>query len=337
MGKSYTLCMSEETGGTPIEAIKFDAAKAKANFEASLKKDFDTQPAEKAFQKEKKDESENRERDRMLSAIAEIIDLPEGEERNQKIDELVNSRLEELTAVTEPRKFIIVSKPVKGFLHPESEVSRSLIVDPFKVDDPDIYKDLIESFQEFKRSPAWEARTLREVAPFAIQRAIGKYFGNHFPTGNAEKVNRAFYMDRSDAFSEPFSIRELKGKNFAVCAEKSSVTQNLLAFLGYESELVATTKARLNSPEQDDQDGHMYNIISRGENHQIFDPTNPVLVKDENGSVRSVFPALYSIDEEKYQELMGGGQVQIVHNDRVFSEGKYINGPDKVRIYGGPK
>lgn len=46
--------MDDEIGGIPKEAIDFDAAKEKANFEAKVQKDYFRQPAESAFNPDKK-------------------------------------------------------------------------------------------------------------------------------------------------------------------------------------------------------------------------------------------------------------------------------------------
>lgn len=204
------------------------------------------------------------------------------------------------------------------------------------VDDPEIYKLLLDSFKEFKDSQNWQGRSLREITPYAILRTIGNYFGNYFSTTNTESLNRAFYWDRGSADSEDVHLNELKGKEFAVCAEKAATAQNLLSFLGYESVLIASTKCRLNTSEQDDQGGHMYEVVTSGENYLIFDPTNPTLVEKEDGGTYTIVPAFYPLGQMEYKVLMSGGQVEVIHNDATWDGQKINKGPDQKRIYGGP-
>lgn len=275
-------------------------------------------------------------RDQVLSQVDDLLKIEDETERKAITSEFIDDRLKLLADSTVPREFSIMARPRKGFLHPDGGIRRNFLVDPFHIDDPEIYRQLIGTFEEFKTNPNWQSKTLREIAPYAVLRTIGNYFGNHWGTDNTENNNRTFYMDHSGAESDDFHLNEFKGKGIAVCAEKAATAQNLLSFLGYESELVASSKCRLESPDKDDQGGHMYNVITSGENHLIFDPTNPILVKKDDDSVHTVMPAFYPIDQEGYKRLMGGGQVEITHNDGTWDGQQSHKGPDQKRIYGGP-
>lgn len=275
-------------------------------------------------------------RDEVLARIGGLLQIENDVEREEKTSDFIQERLKLLTTATMPKEFSLISAPRKGFLHPESRIRRNGMMDPFKVDDHEVYRLLLETFKEFKDNQNWQGKSLREIAPYAVLRLIGNYFGNHYATTSTENNNREFYVDRMNADSEDIHLNELKGKGFAVCAEKAVVAQNLLSFLGYESELVASTKCRLESPEKDDQGGHMYTVITSGENHLIFDPANPILIKKEDGGIQSVHPAFYSLDQEKYRALMSGGQVEVTHNDETWDGQKTVLGPDQRRIYGGP-
>lgn len=274
-------------------------------------------------------------RDQVLTKVDDVLKVADAGERVEKTSEFVEDRLRQLTETTVPREFSVISPPRKGFLHPESPVRRNFLVDPFRVDDPEVYRLLIATFDEFRSSPDWQGKTLREIAPYAVLRTIGNYFGNHWGTEETEAANRRFYIDRLTADSDDIHLADLKGKGFAVCAEKAAVAQNLLSFLGYESELVASTSCRLVSQDEVDQSGHIYNVITSGENHLIFDPTNPIVVENNEGKVYTVMPAFYPIDQESYQRLMLGGQVEVTHNDGKWDGEKMVKGADTKRIYGG--
>jgi hypothetical protein len=275
-------------------------------------------------------------RDGVLSQVEGALQIQDEQERSNAIEKLVDDRLKLLKEYSVKREFSLLSPPRKGYLHPESGVRRTFLVEPFRVDDSDVFNMLIDTFQEFKTNPGWKGRTMREIAPNAVQRTIGKYFGNHYATTSTEGRNREFYMDRSGSETDDIALVELKGKGIAVCAEKAAVAQNLLSFLGYESELVASSNCRLNTPDQDDATGHMFNIISSEDRHFIYDPANPVLDKKDDGAIHSVRPAFYPISNEQYKQLMKGGQIEVTHNDGVWDGQESHKGPDQKRIYGGP-
>ena len=277
-------------------------------------------------------------RDQVLSKIDDLLQIKNATEKTGRTNEFIEDRLKHLTESAVPANFSLISSSRKGFLHPDSGIRRNFMVDPFHVDDPQIYNQLVDTIGEIKEHPNWEGKTLREIAPYAILRTIGNYFGNHWSTESTENNNQVFYLDRSGVDSEDIHLSELKGRGFAVCAEKAAVAQNLLSFIGYESDLVASTTCRLNSPENDDQSGHMYNVITSGDRYFIFDPANPILItKDDGGGVHTSMPATYPIDQEGYKRLMSGGQVEVTHNDARLDGMQSIKGPDQKRIYGGPR
>lgn len=274
-------------------------------------------------------------RDEVLSQIDELLKIEDEKERYEKTSKFVSDRLKLLTESSTPREFSAHSQPRKGFLHPESKVEINAIVDPIMIDDPAIYTLLIDTFARYKRSPGWQDKSLRELTPETVLTVINSYFGNDWSDGETAEIRKRFYLDRSGLDSEPLHLNELKGKGFGSCAEKAATAQNLISFLGFQSELVTSSKCRLISEEADDPDGHLYNVITSGNSYLIFDPTNPRFIWSSPNNVHSIRPAFYRIDSEQYKSLMDGGQVKVTHNDFNMEGSEAVLGQDQVRIYGG--
>lgn len=277
-------------------------------------------------------------RDQLLSDIESIVSEVDSTKREEQTSQFIDKRMNELIGSCKPRVLSLVTGSVyKGFIHPETRIMRNFMVDAVRINDPELYKVLLESFRHFKENPAWQNRSMREIAQHALVRTLGTYFGNYFGTDGVEARNREFYLDHSDMESEDIPISDFRGKSIGVCAEKAAVAQNLLTFMGYDSELVMSTNNRLNSPDVDDKDGHAYNVISSDRGRFIHDPTNPVIVDNTDGSLRTVLPSNYPISEEQYQGLIKGGQVEVVHNDLTWDGSVYQKQEEVKRIYGGPK
>jgi hypothetical protein len=275
-------------------------------------------------------------RDQVLSKIDNLLKIENPEQREQESSKFIDERLESLTRNSSPKEISLFSPAYKGFIHPESTIVRSFLVDPFCVDDKEIYVSLLDSFAEFKRLPNWQEKSLREIVSSAVIRAIGNYFGNYWDTNTSDSENKSFYMNHIASDSTKISLNEFKGKRFAVCAEKAAVAQNLLSFLGYDVELIASTKCKFSSSDQD-RDGHMYNLVSNESSHLIFDPANPSMVEDKDGNAVSFIAAGNKISEEDYQKLRTGGQVEVVHYEfKRLENGDIIKGSENKVTYGGP-
>lgn len=287
-----------------------------------------------------KEQNEVSTRDKILSEIESIISEKDETLRAERIDDFVNKRVAELTASSKIRTLTFangVGTIEEGFIHPDTIIQRQVFVDGLKINDNEVYKVLIESFRQFKTEPGWASKSIREIAQQAITRTLGVYFGNYTSTKNSEMLNRKFYSEHASSSSDSISVSEFKGRAMAVCAEKAPTAENLLTFMGYDSELFMSTNNRLNSPDIDEENGHLFLVVSNENGHFVYDPTNPVVVSNSDGSFYNTFPANYGISDEQYKSLKDGGQVSVTHTDLIWNGTAYQNKESDVRIYGGPK
>ena len=277
-------------------------------------------------------------RDKILAEIERIVTIDDDEKRVKAEESFIKQRVTELTTDSKPTTLSLVSGSVyRGFIHPETRIMRNFLVDAVRIDDQEIYRTLLESFRQFRDNPSWQNKSMREIASHALIRTLGDYFGNHYSTSSTEEKNRQFYWDHGSVGSKDISIAEFKGKRMGVCTEKVSVAQNLLTFMGYDSEFVISTNNRLDASETDDRGGHAYILITSDKGHFIHDPTNPIMVEKEDGTVHAVLPSNYPIVEEQYQSLVKGGQVEVTHTDLIWDGKSYQRKESVKRTYVGPK
>lgn len=268
---------------------------------------------------------------KILAELEPLIGASETEQRDY-----IKKRLAVLSENAETGEMSHVGHGIhKGFLGPEMKIRRNMIVDPFVVDDPDLYADLFKTVREFKEAEGWKERSLREIVPSAVQWTLSKYFGNVAAGSNTEMQNREFYLDHSSVDSSSVSAKELKGKGFAVCAEKAAAAQNLLAFVGMESDLIASSGCRI--PVEAEEDAHYYILIHGPKREMIYDPTNPRMTLDKDGRITNYSPAMYPVTQEQAQQLVSGGSITIEHtDDKINADGQQVQVKSN-RQYTGPK
>ena len=222
----------------------------------------------------------------------------------------------------------------KGFLGPQMEVRRNMIVDPIIIDDFNLYETLLDVVNTFKSDERWKDKSLREIIPNAIQWTLTKYFGNAVAYEDTEQENRDFYMNHISAESSAISISEFKEKGFAVCAEKAAVAQNLLAFVGLESDLIASAKCKL--PAESKESAHYYIVLHGPKGEMIYDPANHKLFLDSKNRLLSYGPAFYGLTQEQLGKLMAGESMEIDHTDTIKHDDSHLEEVTHKRIYAGP-
>lgn len=241
----------------------------------------------------------------------------------------VNVRLEELVKGIEPRRISPNTPSYDGFLHPDTEVRRSILVDGIKINDPEFYVSLLRTVTEFKK--IYSGRGINEIIIAAIQYTIGRYYGNFLGEGDTDNRNRLFYMDKSSASSDGIDMKEQKDARMAVCVENAASAQNLLAFVGAKTTLVFSDCAII----PDSTEGHAYNIIEIDTGTYIYDPTNPRTVYNKTGQ-DSYLPALYKLKPESITALRDGQSITVSHTDyELNTQGKLEPKQITSRTYAG--
>jgi hypothetical protein len=221
-----------------------------------------------------------------------------------------------------------------GYIYPETTIVRSFLVDPLRIDDPDIYTSLLRVFREFKSSEGWQNLPIRSYYLNAIQYTVGRYFGNFVGDSHTENRNRSMYTDHTESESPAISVSEFKGKQSAVCAEKAPVAQNLLVFSGATSRLVASSTCKI--PADAEPSAHYFNIVSTDKGHFIFDPTNPSVLLGADKRIESVAPSVHKISNAQFISLISGGEVEVTHLEGARDSVGQIEKTEQKWIYAGP-
>ncbi len=205
-----------------------------------------------------------------------------------------------------------------GAIKPDTEIKRSEGIVGFCIDDPEIYNNLLDNIREIQMLEGYKQHALRKIIPMVILYTVIKYFGNTSISAKDLVRNEETYSEATDFFEDPNPIHltELKGKNFAVCAEKAALTQNLAAFLGLDPEIIFGECIPDMADESVNLDLHVYNLFQIENRKYLFDPANPHLYRDLDGHIVTYEPAIYRLTDEQVQELeKKGGKVSIVRCD----------------------
>lgn len=267
--------------------------------------------------------------------LAEIEQVLESKDP-AKQEAFIKDRVAELQAKSEPRTVQLMGRAmIDGFLHPETNIKRSMIYDSLRIDDPELYAGIFAKLEQIRGTPGYEKKSLREIMPLAVQLTIVDYFGNMESTDETNKKNSRFYVNESSVDSEYLSVSRFKKAGIAVCAEKASAAQNLTTFAGLESTLIFSEESQMG--DEMPEGGHGYNVLRTPRGIAIYDPANSVLIFDEQKNIVSVQPAMYPITEDQFRSLREGGKVDVEHKNLVYADGKYQLTPAQKRTYAGPR
>lgn len=270
----------------------------------------------------------------ILARLRIIMDIEDPEEQEKEMRKFIKERLKELEREIPQEQdtlSLLINRAEGQFIHPETEIKRSWMVDGFKVNDPEIYITLLHNCRRFYN--LWNKPNLRTVIGHSIIHALGEYFGNYIGTQTTESRNVKFYQDHTTLDSEPVNLSELKGKEIAVCAEKAAVAHNYLKFLGMNSHIIFSSKCIL---EGSTESAHAYIILATENGHFIFDPTNPILVEDSKGKINSISPAFYKISKGDYNHLLkrDDHKIRVNHINLIKDNSEYVPKDPQTRIYG---
>ena len=238
------------------------------------------------------------------NSLIPLLDLPEGEYLTS-IGGFVQKRLTELES--SPRTVQMLDGlhgNYQGFLHSDVEVNPAVFGAGFKIDDPAIYRDLftrLRYFQDvFKATAVGDDKDYEKAVFHAIQYALQDYFGNVVPSDAGMKRREQMVwrgavhaVGEEDQAYEPASIAEFK--DIALCAERAAVANNMLQLLGFEPVMVS---GKLEREDDTEPELHSFLVIRNCEGREmIYDPSNPIIVLNQEDKAAQMGPALYGTED----------------------------------------
>lgn len=135
---------------------------------------------------------------------------------------------------------------------------------------------------------------------------------NYFYSSNARNESRRKVYAESCVKDEEGAIigtklSSLKGRNVAVCSEKSIAAFIILDYL-YKKGKISRKPSLIGSTLNDES--HVFIIINREQDdyptrHLLYDIENPTLVEDGNGN-KNNFIGIYSLTDEQYKDVISG-------------------------------
>ncbi len=259
---------------------------------------------------------------RMREAVFGLLAL-DGEEFEVASQEFIDSRLTELTEKALPTSISgFQDMPHEGFIHPETEIFPRAQGTGFKVDDPEIYRGLLDFMKKFSDKGVFDKlpddRRFRAIGLYALEYFSLEYFAR---TGTHEERHRLreemmshgqFLIgdDEDEETVDAYSISDIRP--IGACAEKAAVAQNCLAILGFDTRYAI---GRLEI-EGKDEELHAFNLLADREGKiVIYDPTNPLITEKPEGS-KTAKPALY----KGGNQLLEGEPVSVNHIDLAPSD-----------------
>ncbi len=191
----------------------------------------------------------------------------------------------------------ITKSKYDDFISPETECYASPIMcNPIHLDDKEMYVDFIS---EYKKTENVNISNVGQNI-LLVQNYIEEYFGSGRDEMKRRELNSSFLSGGGD-----HSIKEYKGKNVAVCFERSTVAHNLLHLLGSQSSLIM-------------RGGHAYLLVKGKNSYVLYDPNNLTKVTNKTNNTIFYSPSLMILDDNTYNDLVYSDK-QITFNDNFLS------------------
>lgn len=264
--------------------------------------------------------------ERIRPSLQNILDCRDKTRYAQLRDVFVQTRLKELIKKAKPilleaQRFGLY----EGFQHPDSviHITQDTRIPGFKVNDQEIYKQLID-----------EVRVHKSI-PQAVQIVIDQYFNIDHRSRDAKRSERRAITYGKRKPETPLSIKEVANAHVAMCAEKSAVAQNLITFFGTRSWMVDSYASITRRDGVIDTGQHIYNIIEIPQTGLIiYDASHPFEITNENGEIIQTLPAQFPITQKQFAELQNGEPVHLQHKEER-RKNNTVEIIQREYIYGG--
>jgi len=264
-----------------------------------------------------------------ISSFKELMEKINSFTTDEEIEEFVRKRIDYLEFNSQKRKISNFSKEKlgmatgsinDGYITMDSEIVSSLLVDPFYIDDINIYTNFIKYIK---------GKDLSNVLYIFYQ--LTDFTEGLFGFNKDQNLRETIYLKKQMS-GEKVSIKDFYHNDSALCSERSAVVQNLAEFCGIKSYMMF---GKLINEEGNKEEDHAYNIFEASDGTLIlYDVTNPVNLNID-GEIRHA-PAFSIIGKEDINNLeeidfdldfiarINRGELHEVEKTRKYVTSNYI-------------
>lgn len=208
-------------------------------------------------------------------------------------------RVEQLSAEDPKKPIGAAYGGTDQFISPETGMILSGLFDkPYHLDDPRVYDVAFPRVREFYNKFQGKVSDEKAYVTAVIHGANyaqAEYFGSVVGDAANRGLVTADNVSDEGIDQEDASIADFKQS--AQCQERAGIVHNTLHMFGVKSELITGDLASEQQNGTHASEPHAFLVIDGSEGQQyIFDPTNPIIVRDESGKITSFKPALYPLD-----------------------------------------
>jgi|GEM_PF-2338790 len=219
----------------------------------------------------------------------------------------IDARVDELSPLASETTVGAAHGGTSKFIGPNTlMLGASLFSKGYYLDDNEAYEPAVGYTRSIYNSASARMAPARAYV-FSALRGVNYgqaiYFDSIIGNPNASSRVSADIIDDDLPESEA-SIRDFK--YVAMCQERAGVAHNSLLILGIRSRLERGTISVVNEDGSIDSESHAFLTVERDDGSRyIFDPTNPIMTRNEDGLISDIKPALYKIDSPHTTTITG--------------------------------
>ncbi|MDB5168647.1 MAG: hypothetical protein JWO41_3 [Candidatus Saccharibacteria bacterium] len=245
--------------------------------------------------------------ERLQASMADILPLFEldAETGAAAFHDYITQKSTELAVEDGGKTISAGSGGTDTFIGPETNLLIGTMYRDFRMDDPKAYEASLsfikQQFNDLKDKMPHDRAYMNAVIAGATVGQVD-YFGS--VGGSAEKMAKISADLISEDVAPYVSISEYG--QAAMCNQRSAVVHNTLHLFGVGSRLELGNLGTINPDGSVTQEQHAFLTIQNSKGQRvIFDPTNPIAYRNEEGVATWVKPALYPVklDEEGRQRV----------------------------------
>lgn len=180
-----------------------------------------------------------------------------------------------------------------------------------------------------------------ELLTYINNKVIDYFYGSNTKDISRKDAYADSYVVDDEGMIIGTKLSSLKGRNVALCSEKSIAAFIILDNLYKKGKLTRKPSMVLSTlaTEQTRNEPHAFILIEREQDdyptrHLLYDIENPTLVEDVNGN-KNNFIGLYSLTDEQHKNIISGTECVPTSLFELLQSGWTDVGPK--RIYGSVK
>ncbi len=255
-----------------------------------------------------------------MTEVQPLLESPNGAEASEAAADYAAERAVELSTEDSNKPIDRDAGGTDRFIGPEAPLSMATLGNAYHMDDPSAYEaafaGIRSTYAQLREKMPPEQAYLNAVIA-GVNHGQAYYFRSYLGQDKSRFAASLDIIDDDEVVKGATSIADYKDN--ALCLERAAVAHNSAHIYGVDTSLHIGRLTTTTEDGEASDEAHAFLVVPGIDGREfIFDPTNPIVIRNEDGTIAAARPSLYQREPGVDQQVVKLKELELVNGQMTL-------------------